>query len=193
MITLRERLETGWGGGVVIVVLFLFGMPLWAPEWARLEPGPFFGWVEPWRLLLGHWVHQGWSHWLLNGVALAGWYCLWPATAGRRLLMVAVLSLAVGSAVSATTQYDFVLGLSGLLHGLFAASALQGWRYPALRPTSIVALTVLAVKVGYEQLFGAVAATEDLAGLPVAINAHLYGLLAGCAYFAASLVAVRQR
>lgn len=162
--------------------LLVFGLPMWDTAWAQLQPSGTFGWHEPWRLLLGHWVHASWTHFLLNLVALVGWLLLWSESPLARLGELVCLSIVVGGAVNCFVDFSYVLGLSGLLHALFCASAVQGLSRAQARPMSIGVLLLLTAKVGYEQLVGALPSSELFAGLPVAVDAHLIGVIAGVVY-----------
>jgi rhomboid family GlyGly-CTERM serine protease len=73
---------------------------------------------------------------------------------------------------------DWYVGLSGVLHGLFAAGALRHWRE---RPAAAaLMLAVLAGKLLWEQLLGPLPGTSSVAGGPVIVDAHLFGALGGC-------------
>jgi rhomboid family GlyGly-CTERM serine protease len=168
-------------------MLVAFGGPGQDVAWAELRPADGSAWREPWRLLLGHFVHHGRAHQLLNAGALALWFLLWRQGPGERLLELGVVALGTGVAIALVSERSYVVGLSGLLHGLFAASALATWRDPTQRLTGGIVLTGLVIKVGWEQAFGASPGTERLVGLPVATEAHACGLVVGLAYGAAAL------
>lgn len=136
---------------------------------------------EAWRWLSAHVVHIGWSHAWLN---LAGLWIVWflfKDRLGKALgWWVAVASVLVMDAGFwfIDTELGWYVGLSGLLHGIFAAGALdEVWR--GVRGSFWLLLGVIA-KLGYEQFFGALPMTEEASGGPVWVNAHLYGALGGC-------------
>ena len=81
-------------------------------------------------------------------------------------------------------QLQWYVGLSGLLHGAWAAGALR----QALRPGRLgwVMVALLALKLLLEQRSGA---SLLVTGLPVVTVAHLYGALGGLAALAALALA----
>lgn len=147
---------------------------------------------EWWRLVTGHLVHLGWSHYLMNAVALL---LIW-ALVGHHLtrqswlfvigIIVAVIDL--GFWFLDTALYWYV-GLSGVLHGMLAAGLVAGARQAPVEAAVVGGL--LVVKLAWEQLFGAIPGSEASAGGAVVVNAHLYGAAAGAA--AALALAVRRR
>jgi len=168
-------------GFSALALLTVFALPLWDRFWAVLRPGVLC-WQEPWRLLLGHWVHETWPHLALNGIALVGWMTLWRESAGSRALQIASVSVLTGAGICQVSDAAYVLGLSGLLHGLYVAAAIEGCRRDETRLFSVAVLVIVAGKLAAEQLLGPAAATEQLAGLPVATEAHWLGALAGTLY-----------
>ena len=134
---------------------------------------------EAWRLLTAHLVHLGVRHLWLD---LAGLALLWGLYA-RALRPVAWL-VALAAAVAAidaglwwlAPAVDWYVGLSGVLHGAWAAGAIGAWRES--RGLAAASLALLAAKLAAEQWQqGGVAGT----GLPVVVDAHLYGALGGLA------------
>jgi rhomboid family GlyGly-CTERM serine protease len=167
---------------LLVAALVALGGPGHDVAWAELRPADGSAWREPWRLLLGHFVHHGRAHQLLNAGALALWFLLWRQSPGERLLELGIVALGTGVAIALVSERSYVVGLSGLLHGLFAASAIVTWRDAAQRLTSAVVLAGLAGKITWEQLVGPSPGTERLVGLPVATEAHLCGAVAGALY-----------
>lgn len=134
-----------------------------------------------WRLLSGHLLHLGGAHLLLN---LCGLGLVWALFArelsglvGWRVLLCSALGVSLGLLLFDPDLVWYV-GLSGVLHGLFAAGAVRLWRE---RPTeAALMLTVLAGKLLWEQLLGPLPGTSAVAGGPVVVDAHLFGALGGC-------------
>ncbi|MBT8097667.1 MAG: rhombosortase [Woeseia sp.] len=133
-----------------------------------------------WRLLSGHLVHLGWSHLLMNSLALLGIWLL----VGRNLRTMEWL-VAFGVIIAGMDagfwwldpQLVWYVGLSGLLHGLLVAGLLAGWRD---RPVeSLVLGGLLIAKLVYEQWLGPLPGSAESAGGDVVVNSHLYGALAG--------------
>jgi rhomboid family GlyGly-CTERM serine protease len=135
---------------------------------------------EWWRLLSGHLVHLGISHMLLNVAALLLlWWLVGSGLTVTGWLAVIVASLAcidlglwfLDSALS------WYVGLSGLLHGLFAAGLVARLRRAPLE--SLVLGILLAAKLLFEQFAGPLPGSEASAGGAVVVNAHLYGAAGG--------------
>lgn len=137
---------------------------------------------EPWRLLSGNLVHLGWSHLWLNLAGLALIQALFGQRLGPRQWWAVMLlvSAAVGAGLRLwQPQLEWYVGLSGSLHGLFAAGLLLDLRLAPLSGTLLgVAFTA---KLAWEQLHGALPGSAEAAGGPVLVDAHLYGALAGLA------------
>lgn len=135
---------------------------------------------EFWRFLSGHFVHLGFWHLTLN---LAGLGLVWLITgrshATRRWLIVVLVTVA-----AIDTGFWFLdaelrwyVGLSGLLHGMLVAGAIQGIR--SVPAESIAIFVAVAAKIAWEQFAGPLPGSEVVAGGEVVINAHLYGAAGG--------------
>ena len=115
------------------------------------------------RVWTCHLVHASLAHAALNGLALAALaVCLrlrwtWVLVATATATSVGILALRPDVAL--------YVGLSGVLHGVFAAGALRRRRQWLLLP--------LAAKLAWEQWQG------PLTPGPVLVDAHLYGAIAG--------------
>lgn len=142
---------------------------------------------EWWRLLSAHWVHLGARHLLLN---CAGLCLLWMLYArelrpARWLLVAACATAAIDAGLWwRDPQLQWYVGLSGLLHGVWAAGALL----QALRadPLGWAMVSLLALKLLVEQHAGTSLLVTDL---PVVTAAHVYGALGGLAALAALVLA----
>ncbi|MHB8471744.1 MAG: rhombosortase [Gammaproteobacteria bacterium] len=135
---------------------------------------------ELWRLFSAHLVHLGWSHWVLNVAGLALVWALLEDELAGIFGWVALLGsgLAIGLGLLLfDPELQWYVGLSGVLHGLFAAGAVRHW--PAQPRAATLMLVVLAVKLGWEQYFGAMPGTGALAGGAVIVDAHLFGAIGG--------------
>ncbi|MBO9490840.1 rhombosortase [Endozoicomonas sp. G2_1] len=133
-----------------------------------------------WRLFTGHFFHTNDMHFLLNSAALV---LLW-ALHGHHysvknqvfLYVFAALTTSVGIWFSSPELNQYV-GLSGILHGVFVWGALQdiksgdklGW---------LLVIGAFA-KVIYEQVYGASSDIVNLIDASVAVDAHLWGAIAG--------------
>jgi len=136
--------------------------------------------LEIWRLLTGHLVHLGPSHWLLNtfGLILV-WLLVGMHFTSWQWLIVTVISIA---GVDAglwffDSQLVWYVGMSGFLHGILAAGVVKGFQ-TVPREALMVGVAVL-IKILYEQLIGPLPGSEQSASGNVVVDAHLYGALAG--------------
>lgn len=134
---------------------------------------------EYWRFLTAPLVHSSWLHLALNVIGLAALQQLF----GRELrllnwiwayLVIAGLS---GLCLLAFEGRGTWVGLSGLLHGLFAFAACLALRREPL--LAVGALGVVGLKVLVEQLRGPSRLLESWLGTAVAVDAHVYGYVAG--------------
>lgn len=133
-----------------------------------------------WSLLTGNFVHLGASHLWMNLAGFALVVALvWNHFSCREwLLIILVSSLAVGLGLYLRDPaVGWYVGFSGTLHGLIVAGALADLK---LYPRSAAALLVLiAGKLIWEQVAGALPGSESVAGGSVVVNAHLYGAIGG--------------
>jgi rhomboid family GlyGly-CTERM serine protease len=159
----------------VLLLVYALGAPAWQAlryERAGIAAG------EWWRLASGHLVHQDREHLALN---LAGLVVLWSLyVRDARLRDWAAIALVSALGVSLGLFYRepalaWYVGLSGVLHGLWAGGGVAAWKRWPLE--SLVTLALLAAKLAFEYWHGAL--TELGAGLPVISAAHRYGALAG--------------
>ncbi|MFQ6371005.1 rhombosortase [Shewanella sp. YIC-542] len=139
-----------------------------------------------WRLLSGNLLHTNLWHLLMNMAGL--WvvvfihrmhYAHWQLA----LLLLLLLLLEGAGLYWGFPQLMAYVGLSGVLHGLFAYGALCdiriGWR------SGYLLLAGVTLKVIWEQLQGGNAQMTQLIDARVATEAHLVGLLSGVLLFAA--------
>lgn len=146
---------------------------------------------EFWRLVTGHLVHLGPSHMLMNVFALV----VLAVIFGRLLraidwIVVGLTAALVidGGLYWISTDVGWYVGLSGVLHGFWAAACVFA---VFERRREAIALTLLIlVKLGFEALVGPVALTGEVAGGPVVTVAHAYGAMGG-ATAALALIAIR--
>lgn len=147
-----------------------------------------------WRLLTGHLVHLGWSHWLLNSLGLLIiWALLEPEQQNWRslvLLLACCLLTGIGLFLF-SPQVGWYVGLSGALHGLLVAGMLRLWpRQPVF---ATVVLLVLLAKLVWEQVYGPMPHSVRAAGGPVVVDAHTWGALAGVLIELPRLIYIRLR
>jgi rhomboid family GlyGly-CTERM serine protease len=135
---------------------------------------------EIWRLVSGHLVHLGWSHFGLN---IAGLILVWLLV-GRQFT-AGVWCVVLGAAVAGIDAglwfldpgLGWYVGLSGVLHGMLMAGIVGGIRSGS-GEAAILGVLIL-VKLFWEQFFGPLPGSENIAGAIVVVNAHLYGAIAG--------------
>lgn len=133
-----------------------------------------------WRLVTAHLVHGTHLHWVLN---MAGLLLIWAIYPGyfrqpASILLMIGIALSISAALLVLNPgVSWYVGMSGLLHGLFAA-----WSLIDLlsgRRIALVPLVLVVVKILYEQFVGASPGVAESIGLPVLVDAHLYGVIAG--------------
>lgn len=137
-----------------------------------------------WRLITGHLLHTNFHHLALNLAALvlllllhSQYYQRWQYFS---LMIVSALLISSGLYFFEPSMQQYV-GLSGVLHGVFIWGALKDIQTGD--KTGWLLLLGALIKVGHEQIFGASNQIEQLISAHVAINAHLFGLVAGMGYF----------
>ncbi|GAA0820256.1 rhombosortase [Colwellia asteriadis] len=139
---------------------------------------------EVWRFLSGHFFHTNGYHLLLNIMALLLLLLLHSKfyTIKRYSLLflfcAVFCSLALYLFEPSLIQY---VGLSGVLHGVFAWGALMDVRHGD--KTGYLLLSGVIVKILHEQYYGANNELSELINASVAINAHLWGAIAGLIFF----------
>lgn len=159
---------------IAVLLQLAGGAEVW-----RLERGLLLD--EPWRLATGQLVHLGWTHLLLN---LAGLAVVW-ALFGRELYArqwgaaIVACGLGVGAGLLGFSPgVAWYVGFSGILHGLLAVVVVvRVSRRPA--PLDLLLAAALVAKLVLERFVGGDAETAEWIGGGVAVDAHLYGALAG--------------
>lgn len=135
---------------------------------------------EYWRAISGHLVHGTWQHWLLNAAGLSLLWAIFPRHLCNRSAALLSLGIALLTSIALLVldpAVNWYLGMSALLHGLLAAwlvvDLLDGKRMAGLL------LLLISLKLAYEQWLGPLPGSMESTGLPVLVNAHLYGALSG--------------
>ena len=135
---------------------------------------------EWWRLITAHFVHIDLEHTLLN---LMGVVLMWAIFARdlrprQWLIVTGIVLLTIDAGLWFwDRQVSWYVGASGALHGFMAAGTYVHVRRGDMDGWILVIFIVL--KLGYEQWTGALPFVES--GMPVVLNAHLYGALGGFA------------
>lgn len=150
-----------------------------ATRWLRYErDGVLAGQV--WRVFTCHLAHLGWPHLLTNAVALA----LVAALLGKQQrasdwwVAGAASALAIGAGLAfLNPSVGWYVGLSGMVHGLFAAGCVALLRrHPAV---ALLSMLALAAKLAWEQTHPVNPAREAWVGGAIIVDAHLYGAAGG--------------
>lgn len=185
----------GWAliGGVGAISLAMTLMEQNLGELFRYERAAILQ-GELWRLVSGHLVHAGPAHWLMNMAALGLMCLLFPTVVCGRWAVLLLFSLCLMTSLGLILFYPqlgWFVGLSGVLHGLFAVGALQTLSVDGKRGWGLLALLLL--KLVYEQLGGEVPGSQSLVGIRVLTEAHLVGALAGVIYWLVSSINWKQK
>lgn len=148
---------------------------------------PQLGHFQPWRLLSVLLVHASWLHIGLNMLAL--WMIgriLEPLVGHLRLLVMYLISGIGGSvAVALLAPGTSVIGASGAIFGLFGALLIIG-RHIGANVTGIA--VVIGINFAFPFILGLL--QGSMSGVDISWQAHLGGLIAGCAV---AFVLVRTR
>lgn len=153
---------------------------------------------ELWRVFTAHLSHLNLTHLFLN---LLGLFLICELLWGELPLRHGIALLGFSAAaISAALWWlhpglIWYVGLSGVLHGLWAGCVVQGlWERPPGRDSSfrdrevaptaayLGGLILLMIKLSMEFFYGPPASTAHLIGGSVVTASHLYGALAGLLY-----------
>ena len=135
---------------------------------------------EIWRLITGHLLHTNGYHLLMNLAALFLLYLLH----GNFYTIKSYSLLFLFSALFCSTALYFFdpqliqyVGLSGVLHGIFVWGAFKDVNKQD--KTGYLLLLGVTLKIIHEQFYGASSDLSSLINANVAVNAHLWGAIAG--------------
>lgn len=109
---------------------------------------------QPWRWWTAHWVHVGWTHYLLNILAFILLPFIFPHLKNRFLL---ILLLCLPPLMSFCFYYFYpdieaYAGLSGVLHGLYVAVALFFLQFNRERKFALLVLSLVWAKIIWENI-----------------------------------------
>jgi rhomboid family GlyGly-CTERM serine protease len=150
-----------------------------ATEWLRYDRDAILH-GQWWRIISGNIVHLGWPHLLLNLAGLILVWLLFRHTLSTRSWIFVTLASAASVGVGLLLfdpQLQWYVGLSGVLHGLFAAGLVTALYAGNRSDWWLLALFV--AKLTWEQLVGSMPGSAEIAGGTVIVNAHLYGAIGG--------------
>lgn len=177
--------KQGFTGPLLLILLCItawFFEPC-SGEWLAYDRFAVQG-LETWRLLSANIVHTNGNHLLLNVAALLLLMFLhsehYRILRFFKLFVWCALFTSIGIYCFSTDMIWYA-GLSGALHGVFVWGALMDLR--AGYKSGWVLLAGVVMKILYEQQFGGSADMAALIDASVAVDAHLYGGLAGFTFY----------
>ena len=135
---------------------------------------------ELWRVLTGHLVHTNTWHMLLNLSSLLFIGLLFGTLLSAKIWVGAFIfcSLAVSAAYwFIAPQFIIYVGLSAALYGVIIVGALQDFKDNKLIAGAL--LVIVTGRVIWQQFDGASESLADMVDSRVAIESHLYGIVAG--------------
>jgi len=143
-----------------------------------------------WRPITGWLTQLNFQHWMLNQWGLVVMAFLLPKRLNLRDLSGYLWVWLVASIMLWQSEYSQYVGLSGLLYGWLVISAFLSPYYSFWVRT--VFISVLSVKVLSENGWLPFSSTSNWVGefiqAEVAVESHLWGLLAGLAFIAIRLI-----
>ena len=174
--------EAGKWLPIVSLILFMLLIQFMGPELFRYDTRLLTSDLQLWRVLTGHWVHANWIHYLMNmagfilclaltGVNWTIWQWVW-----RIVLLSLGISLGLYLWHPALSWY---VGFSGVLFGLYVLAAVSSLSEQVFMSVSL--LLVIAGKIILEQWSSVNITTSELIGVPVMVDAHLYGVMVAMA------------
>jgi len=131
---------------------------------------------EIWRIITGHFTHLTWSHLLMNlaGFALVFGFFGNLISNGHWATFTFFSSIFISVILYLTSpELIWYVGLSGVLHGLLVLGGLYDFK--VRRWESILFLSIIFIKLLWEQLYGALPGSEETAGGPVLVDMVWWG------------------
>ncbi len=146
-------------------------------DWLRYEVS-FINKMQLWRVFTGHLVHANWIHLVLNMVGFLFCVALTDVHWSFSQWLMRILFLAMG--ISACLYifnplFHWYVGFSGVLFGLYVMAAIDSW--PRQKIISIVLLAIIIGKILLEQISSVTISSDYIIGVPVLVDAHLYGVV----------------
>ncbi len=181
------RIAPNWLSLLLIAGLML-ALQTVGPEPFRYD-GRLIEQGQYWRWLSGHLVHANWMHLALNlaGFALCIGITGVPWNLWQWCWRIVLLATGISAGFFLWhPQMGWYVGFSGVLYGLYMLAA-----YATLqRQTLISALLMIFVvaKIALEQWSSVTITSADLIGVPVLVDAHLYGVALALIMIAADVL-----
>jgi len=135
---------------------------------------------EVWRLLSGNLLHTNWNHlWLNLGGLWLIWGIFYDIGTNRWQWSAILVPIILTTPLLLWLSPDLhsYVGLSGALHGTIIAFGIADYRKN--RWVSIGLILGVAIKLGFEQIYGTSESVKALIDADVAIDAHLWGAISG--------------
>ena len=132
-----------------------------------------------WRILTGNLTHSNYPHLLLNigGLWILSFLFLDTLKTKTFIISVVLLCLIVGFGLYYfSPELHTYYGFSGTLYGLFFIAGISS----TLQKDYFTGLSVMILIIGkviWDYYKGGSTSSEELIGIPVATDAHLYGLV----------------
>lgn len=164
---------------LVLLSTLFAAMGQQATAWLRYDRAAILH-GQWWRIISGNIVHLGWPHLLLNLVGLILVWLLFRQTLTTRswILVTLVSAAAVSCGLLLFDPHlEWYVGLSGVLHGLFAAGLVAALYAGNRGDWWLLALFI--AKITWEQTVGSMPGSAEIAGGNVIVDAHLYGAIGG--------------
>lgn len=134
---------------------------------------------EIWRIISGNFTHSNLSHLLLNlaGLWIFGFIFMDNLKTKTFIFCTLFLSISVGVGLYLfTPELIKYYGFSGVLYGLFICGGSKSIIQKDFFTGFSIIIFIFA-KVAWDLHNGGNASSEALIGIPVAVDAHLYGIL----------------
>ncbi|MGB5444604.1 MAG: rhombosortase [Psychromonas sp.] len=179
-----------------LIVLFTLAIYLFEPKASELLAYYHNGIAEGqiWRLFTATFCHTNFNHLLMNIagliITLGLFIDLFKTIKIFPLMLFSSLFISL-CLFFFEQEVIWYVGLSGVLHALFS----YGVAHDIARkdPWGYLLGAGFAIKIIYEQIFGAMQGTIDLIAAPVLINAHLYGAIAGVCFYIVILKSFKKQ
>lgn len=138
------------------------------------------------RLLTGNLTHSNFPHLFLNLAGLWIFTALFIDSINSKLLVISsiLLSVAVGCSLYLfNLELGWYYGFSGALYGLYIIGGTTATLNKDLF-TGISTIILIIGKISWDTFYdgkhGGSTSSADLIGIPVATDAHLYGVIGAC-------------
>jgi len=132
-----------------------------------------------WRIITGNLVHTNYPHLALNlvGIWMSAFLFAGYLSSKTYLISLSVLLIFVGLGIYFfSPALMWYAGISGALYGLFLIGAVYAILYKDY-VTGIPLIILIPAKIIWDQIYGGNQSSAELIGVPVAIDAHLYGMI----------------